>query len=145
MRVFISTSGTSLDDDVSPIFGRAKQFLIVDTETMETSVLPNPAVTASGGAGVQSSQYILQKGAEAVISGNMGPNALQVLNPAGIAVYVAEGGTMRAAIEALKAGTLTQVNAPTVNKDFGKTGLTLRRGPGQGGGGGQGRGERSEG
>ena len=90
MKVAISSSDKHLEAPVSPVFGRCADFLLVDSETMQFTALPNPAVGASGGAGIQAAQYIVQQGAEAVASGNVGPNAMQVLLAAGIAVYSRE-------------------------------------------------------
>jgi len=147
MKVAISSTDNHLEAPVSPVFGRCPYFVLVDSETMQFTALPNPAVGASGGAGIQAAQYVIQQGAEAVASGNVGPNALQVLLAAGIAVYAVESGTVREAMEALKAGQLPLVSQPTVSSDFGKGGAGpglgqggRGRGMGRSGGGGMGRG-----
>jgi hypothetical protein len=41
------------------------------------------------------------------VTGNVGPNAFQVLQPAGVLVYLFSGGTVRQAVEAYKAGELS--------------------------------------
>ncbi|MBC7234533.1 MAG: NifB/NifX family molybdenum-iron cluster-binding protein [Chloroflexi bacterium] len=128
MKVAISCRGSDLEAAISPIFGRCETFLLVDTETMQVSALPNPACGAPGGAGVQAAQFVLQHGAEAVISGNVGPNALQVFDAAGVPVYSMDDGTARQAVEALKAGALQALSGPTVSKDYGKGGSGMRRG-----------------
>ena len=145
MKVAVSSGGTDLDAQVSPIFGRCAYFVMVDSETMEATALTNNAVGASGGAGIQSAQYVLRQGAEAVISGNIGPNSMQVLVAAGVPVYAVDSLTVREAIEALKAGKLQAVGSPTVGSDYGKPGAGPggglgggRRGGGMGGGRGRG-------
>jgi predicted Fe-Mo cluster-binding NifX family protein len=40
------------------------------------------------------------------VTGNVGPNAFQVLQSVGVPVYLFSGGTVRQAVEAYKAGTL---------------------------------------
>jgi predicted Fe-Mo cluster-binding NifX family protein len=50
MRVAISAAGDSLEAGVETVFGRCAMFLCVDTETLETTAWPNPALGASGGA-----------------------------------------------------------------------------------------------
>jgi predicted Fe-Mo cluster-binding NifX family protein len=45
-----------------------------------------------GGAGIQAAQTVANRGVEAVITGQIGPNAVRVLNSAGIAVYVGASG-----------------------------------------------------
>jgi len=68
--------------------------------------IQNPAVAAPGGAGIQSAQLVVDKGVEAVITGNVGPNAYQVLSSAGIAVYVGNFKSVREAVEAYRSGKL---------------------------------------
>lgn len=128
MRVAISATGDSLESGVDAVFGRCATFLCVDTETLEAAAWPNPALGASGGAGIQAAQFVLGQGVEAVVSGNLGPNAAQVFAAAGVPVYEVSGGTVRQAVEALRSGTLTPVNGPTVGKDHGKPAGGLGRG-----------------
>lgn len=137
MKVVVSSSGPGLDAEVSPIFGRCPYFVLVDTETNEAKTIVNPAISASGGAGVQSSQMMIREGAEAAIGMNVGPNAAQVFMASGVPIYQAEPGTVGEAIEALVAGTLPQLGAPTVGKDYGKSSgrsTGMGRGMGMGGG-----------
>lgn len=144
MKVVVSSSGPGLDAEVSPIFGRCPYFVLVDTETNEARTIVNPAISASGGAGVQSSQMMIREGAEAAIGMNVGPNAAQVFMASGVPVYQAEPGTVRQAVEAFVAGTLPQLGTPTVGKDYGKSGsrgMGSGRGMGMGGGRGMGSGQ----
>ncbi len=135
MRVVVTSAGAGLDAQVSPIFGRCNTFVFVDTDTMEATSVPNAATSAPGGAGIQSAQFIVREGAEAVLSGNLGPNAMQVLSASGVAFYSVTGGTVREAVEALLAGRLQQYGAPTVPSDFGKGSAGMGTGRGRGGGG----------
>ncbi|MGI6375014.1 MAG: NifB/NifX family molybdenum-iron cluster-binding protein [Anaerolineae bacterium] len=140
MKIAVSSTAPGLEAQVSPIFGRCACFVVVDAETQEAVTLENPALGAAGGAGIQSAQHIVRQGVGAVISGNVGPNALQVLQAAGIAVYAATGGTVGEAVAALQAGELEALSQPSVAKDFGKGGGGGGRGLGRGMGGGAGRG-----
>ena len=45
--------------------------------------LDNGAALSSGGAGIATAQMIVDKGAQAVITGNVGPNAMRVLTSGG--------------------------------------------------------------
>jgi predicted Fe-Mo cluster-binding NifX family protein len=132
MRIAVSSTGTELDARLSPVFGRCPTYLFVDSETMQFESMPNPAMSASGGAGIQAAQFIVSQGVQAVISGNLGPNAFQVLAAAGVTMYTADGGTAREAVKALLAGRLARVSAATAAAHSGMG----RRG---GRGGGQGR------
>jgi len=137
MKVAICSSGTTLDSPVDPRFGRCPYFVIVDTETLEYVAEPNPGITMGQGAGVAAAQLIASKGAQAVVAGNFGPNAHQALSAAGIRIYTAAAGTVRQAVEQIKAGALPEVASPTVASHFG---VGAQPGPGMGGGMGRGMG-----
>ncbi len=116
MKLIISINGNKLDSPFDPRFGRATAFCLVDSETGEWSVHENPAISASGGAGVQASQFIARLGAQAVVSGAYGPNAFDTLSPAGIDMYLAPTGETLTAAEVLalfKAGKLSRAEAAT--------------------------------
>ncbi len=116
MKIAISISGNKADSPFDPRFGRAAAFCLVDTETGAWSVHENPALSASGGAGVQAAQFIAKLGARAVISGAYGPNAADTLSPADIEMYLAPTGETLTAAEVLvlfKAGKLTKTEAAT--------------------------------
>ena len=123
MKVVVTSQGQDLESMVDPRFGRCQNFLFVDTETMEVEAIPNPGRTAAGGTGIQAGQFVADKGAEAVITGNVGPNAAQVLLGAGIKVFTGAAGTVRNAIEKFKEGKLTQAAGPTVKDHFGLGGV----------------------
>ena len=116
MKLTISISGKKLSSPFDARFGRTAAFCIVDTETGEWEVFDNPALSASGGAGVQASQFVAKKGAQAVISGAFGPNAFDTLDAAKIEMYLAPGNEAHTAAEVLemfKAGKLPKAEAAT--------------------------------
>ncbi|MFA5189677.1 MAG: NifB/NifX family molybdenum-iron cluster-binding protein [Verrucomicrobiia bacterium] len=108
MKIAISSQGTDLNATVDPRFGRARCFLVYDTETNEVALVDNASsANAMQGAGVQTAQVIAAKGVGAVLSGHVGPKAFTALRAAGIDVYVGVAGTVRDAVEAFRAGQLT--------------------------------------
>jgi len=117
MKVAISAQSNDIESLVDPRFGRARWFIVTDTETGQWKAHDNAAnVGASGGAGVQAGSTVASLGAEAVITGNVGPNAHKVLAAANIAIYQAGNGlSVSDALAALKRGELTAVAAPTVS------------------------------
>lgn len=122
MKIVITVSGQTLDSPFDPRFGRAAAFCLVDSESGEWTVHPNPALSASGGAGVQAAQFVAKLGAQAVVSGAYGPNAFDTLSPAGIEMYVAPAGETLTAAEVLalfKAGRLQKVQAATHGGHYG--------------------------
>jgi predicted Fe-Mo cluster-binding NifX family protein len=119
MKIAISSAGKNLDSQIDPRFGRCQYFILIDSETMEFEALENAGSMASGGAGVQAAQLVVQKGANALITGNLGPNAASALSASGIKVHLVSGGTIREVTEAFKAGKLQEASGATVPPHFG--------------------------
>lgn len=119
MKIAVTTKGKTLDDPVDPRFGRCAFFLLVDTETFATEAVDNPNLMSGGGAGIQSAQLVAEKDVKVVLTGNCGPNAYRTLNAAGIEVVVGASGTVRDAVDAFKAGTLSSTQGPNVASHFG--------------------------
>ncbi len=122
MKIAISSSGKDLDSQIDPRFGRCQYFIFVDPDTMEFEASENEGLMASGGAGVQAAQSVVQKGVSAVITGNLGPNAASALSASGIKVHLVSGGTIREVTEAFKAGKLQGASGPRVPPHFGMGG-----------------------
>jgi len=136
MKIAISATGVSMDDQVDARLGRAQGFLIVDTETMEFHAFENTNMNAGGGAGIQTAQMLSEQDVKAVLTGNCGPNAFQVFNAAGIQVITGVSGVIRNAVEQFKNGAFSQAAQPNVAPHSGM------KGGGGGGGMGGGRGQR---
>jgi len=112
---------------------------------MEFEAVANEAIAASGGAGIQAAQTIVNKGANMLISGNIGPNAFQVLSTAGVKIATGAYGTVKEAVEMYKTGRLSETGISTVVAHAGMgagvgTGAGFGTGVGGGRGGGRGRG-----
>lgn len=120
MKIAITTSGDSLDAAVDPRFGRAKAFILYDTDTDEWSVLDNAQnLNAAQGAGIQAATAVVNAGAQAVVTGNCGPRAFATLEAAKVAVYPGARGTVQQAIDAFKAGELGSAEGANVDAHFG--------------------------
>lgn len=146
MKIAISATGPSLDSEVDPRFGRCQYFIIADTETNNFEAIDNASGMASGGAGIATAQMIAGKGIEAVLTGNCGPNAYQVLSGAGIQVVTGVSGKIEDAINSYKGGAYSSANQANVADHFGMGGggmgggMGMGRGMGMGGGRGMGMG-----
>jgi len=119
MRIAVSATGPTLDDEVDPRFGRCRYFIIVDPETMQFEALENSSSTAGGGAGISTAQIIASKEVDIVLTGNCGPNAFQVLSVAGIKVVTGASGAVQDAIQSYKTGHLQPSSQPNVPGHFG--------------------------
>lgn len=122
MKIAVSSMGESPDSQIDPRFGRYQYFIFVNPETMEFEAVENVGLMASGGAGVQASQFIAQRGANVLITGNIEPNAVSALSASGIKVHLVSGGTIREVIEAFKAGKLQEASGSTFPPHFGMGG-----------------------
>ena len=119
MKIIVTSTGKTLDSEIDPRFGRAACFIIIDTETMDFSVIDNENIAASGGAGISSAKVVTDAGAKAVLTGNCGPNAQRTLSAAGIKLHTGVAGTVAEAAELFKSGKLTEAAGPNVQAHFG--------------------------
>ncbi len=113
MKICVTAQGDTLDAPVDLRFGRCHYFVIVDTETLQFEAINNPNIESRGGAGIQSGQIMAEKRVKAVVTGNVGPNAFQTLNAAGIPVMTGASGTVREVVEKYKKGLLHTTQGPT--------------------------------
>jgi len=118
MKIAVSATADSLDAIVDPRFGRCAYFVIVEVEKNEiknAEAVQNPAATAMGGAGIQAAQLIASKGAKVLISGNIGPNAFNVLSGTGIKIATGVAGiSVREAVQRYLKGEIKETKAPTM-------------------------------
>ena len=134
MKVAVSSSGQDIDSHIDPRFGRCAYFLMVETDDMSFEVFDNESAGLGGGAGIQSAQFIISKGAKAVITGNCGPNAVKTLSVGGVEVFLGNTGIVRKVLEKLKNGELTSTNIANASEYSGLRGRTSSgRGIGLGG------------
>ncbi len=119
MKICITSDGNSLDSKVDPRFGRCQYFIIADTDTLAFEAVQNPNIEAMGGAGIQSGQLVSAKAVKAVLTGNVGPNAFQTLQSAGIDVITGVSGPVKEAVERYKKGEFKPTQGPSVNSKFG--------------------------
>ena len=85
MKLAIPMDDTKQNVCVS--FGRTPYFLFYDVETKEKTLLENPAAEAQGGAGIQAAQFIVDEGADVLLTVRCGENAKAVFDTAHLKVY----------------------------------------------------------
>jgi predicted Fe-Mo cluster-binding NifX family protein len=115
MKAAITSLGTELDSRIDERFGRARYFVIVDTDSNEIlDIIDNvDNQHATHGAGVQSAQSVLDAGVDWLLTGNVGPKAFSILTQGGIKVGTGATGTIRDAVEQLKSGGFDATEGPT--------------------------------
>lgn len=116
MKICIPTMGQSgMNDMVSPHFGRAPAFAIIDTETNEIEVLPN---TGEHMGGIRlAPEIIAEAGAHIMLCSGVGPRAIRMFEQFGIGVFVGASGTVEDAISAWESGRLQEATDETVCRE----------------------------
>ena len=122
MKICITAQGNTLASQVDARFGRCTWFIILDTETRQFEAVDNAHAGSTGGAGIQSGQLMSEKGVKALLTGNVGPNAFQTLQAAGIEVITGVAGTVEQVIEKYNKGEYRPAGAATVDSHFGMKG-----------------------
>ena len=109
MKTAVTSQGRELSSAIDPRFGRAKFFIIVDTETGEFTVADNSQnLNAAQGAGIQAGRNVVELGAAAIVTVHVGPKAFATLQACGVKIYTGATGTVADAVEQFKAGKLKQ-------------------------------------
>lgn len=119
MKIAVTAREKDLNSAIDPRFGRCFYFILVDLKSKETEIIDNLGEDVSGGAGIQAAQKLVKKNIEAVITGSVGPNAMEILQAAGIKVYLAVESNVRENLTKFQAGELNLITAPNANKKAG--------------------------
>ena len=142
MKIAISSTGPDPDAQVDLRFGRCQYFILVDDKEENFEFLDNEAAALGGGAGLQAAQMVVDAGVRAVITGNIGPNAINVLKAAGIKAYHCGPGTVRKAFQKYQDGEFQETSGYKVGGQAGGGGFGRGGGVGAGRATGGGRGQR---
>lgn len=136
-RIAVSSQGETLDSQVDPRFGRAAYFVVQDEDGGVFAVDNTAAGRMSSGAGIQAAETLAKAGVQKVLSGLVGPKAMNALDAAGIEVIQGARGRVADALAAYEQGRLAQAATQAVAAAQPAAGAM---GPGQGRGMGRGRG-----
>jgi len=132
LKVAITAQGKDTSSATDPRFGRCQYFIIVNTNRDSFEAVSNENLNASGGAGIATAQMLVNQGVEAVITGNMGPKAMRVLQAAGITAYSTTAKTVQEALAQWRAGVLSPIEQSNVGAHYGM-GKGMGRDTGRGG------------
>jgi len=94
MKIAVSAKGKNVKSEVSDVFGRSPYFIIAeikDQKIEKTEAIENKSTDQINGAGISTAQLMAEKNINAVITGNVGPRALDVLKQFNIEVYFGSG------------------------------------------------------
>lgn len=99
MKIAITSNGERPEQPVETRFGRCNFFIIYDTEINNIISVANEAKDASSGAGVKAAQKLIDLEVDLLITGSVGPGALEILNEGDIKVTSWTLGSVGEAIE----------------------------------------------
>jgi len=95
MKVAISSTTKNIDGKIDETFGRCLYFIITEIKDEKIAdkfeVIKNESIDQASGAGISAAKLVAEKKVSVVITGNMGPRALDVLNQFNILVYAGSG------------------------------------------------------
>jgi predicted Fe-Mo cluster-binding NifX family protein len=142
MRIAITSNGKELGDLVEEEFNNCRYFIFYNMETESVEeVVDNPSREIPEGGDKEAGRLIVDKGAEALLTGDIPAEAGDVLAAAGVEVYRALGGTVKDAIERYKSGELGLRSGPVTglypDEGSAATASVPEREPGEGVGRGQ--------
>jgi len=149
MKLCITAAGNDLHARTDAAFGRAPWFVLVDTESGSVQGVENTNSQAAQGAGIAAAQTMTEHGADAVLTGRLGPKAKAALEASGIGMYEGLGNsTVAEALEQFQAGQYAvsgqaqeSAPSPSSSAQCKAPGAVQGQGGGYGYGMGQGRGQ----
>ena len=125
MKIAVSATEGSLDADVDLRFGRCPYYAIFEIEDKKIKnqeFIENTAGQEMRGAGITAAQMVANKKVEVVITGNIGPNAFNVLSGIGIKIITGVSGNVKDAIEKYLKGELKETQQAKPGFGIGKGG-----------------------
>ncbi|MTI70876.1 MAG: diguanylate cyclase [Firmicutes bacterium] len=108
MKICLTATDKNLDSKLHSRFGRCDYFLIYDSETKEYYTLENDPNLAHG-AGVNAAQRVVDENIDVLITGNLGPNAKEILLKAEIKCYKGEDKELKRNINLFKEDKLSNI------------------------------------
>jgi len=111
MKIAVSSTGKNLTDNISEVFARCPYFVIAEIENQEIKkfeAVKNESENQMGGAGISAAQLMAEKDIKVVITKNVGPRALDVLNQFNIEIYYGDG-TIKEVLQEFIDGKLKKI------------------------------------
>ena len=116
-KLALSSEGRNLSSKIAPLFDRAPYFIIVGLGGFQA--FKNPNANDSQDVGIQSAQFVVDKGAGAVITNNISLEAMNELRKLNVSVYSGVSGTVSQALEWYMDGRLQETTVGTTTDKSG--------------------------
>lgn len=102
MKICVTSCNSEPNSAIDQRFGRCAYFCIYDTDTDTCESFANEFCNSPHGAGTGAAQKIINKGVSVVITGVIGPKAMEVLQAAQIKTITGKIGSVTDAINDFK-------------------------------------------
>lgn len=109
MKVCFSSIGKDLGSSLDTRFGRCQHFIVVDTETGDYKVVDNDGQISPHGAGISAAQQVIKENVDVIITGNLGPNSMRLLEGSDIQLLRGKNGTIQSNLESFKDDKLEKI------------------------------------
>jgi len=116
-KLAISSEGKNLSSKIAPLFDRASYFITVGLGSFQA--IKNPNANDSKDVGIQSAQFVVDKGAGAVLTNNISLEAMEELRKLNVSVYSGVSGTVSQALEWYMDGRLKETTVGSDKSDSG--------------------------
>jgi len=113
MFILLGSDGNKLESMIAKRFGHANFYILFDTETNNFQAVEN-----CNRHNHDDLQIFLNKGIEAFIVGNIGPQAFKVINTPESKVYLARKMSVKEAVDKLIKGELIHLTEPTAKQSI---------------------------
>jgi predicted Fe-Mo cluster-binding NifX family protein len=113
MKIAVAVENPDPDSMISEGFGRSRYLLIHDTINESDTIITNPFFASVGGAGIETSQILIENNCDALITSSIGKHALMLLKSAGVQVFLSTETTANNALNLFREGNLNSVELNT--------------------------------
>lgn len=109
MKIAISAEGKKIDSLIDLRFGRCEYFQIHDITTGEVKIIENEGKKVGGGAGIAAAKQLVNENIDLIVTGNLGPNAFEIIEKAQVKAYKCECVSINNALEKLQNKELIEI------------------------------------
>lgn len=109
MKICISIASKD-DRTVDARFARSMFWGLYDVESEMLEFIENEGFVSNHGAGIAAAHQVIKLGADAVITGNIGPNAYEILEDSDIKMYKMGSSQLDEAVKEFKEGCLGEIS-----------------------------------
>lgn len=115
MKILVSSIGKDEKSIMDRRFGRCKYFVIFDSESNKYNFIENDGSKAGGGAGIAAANQVIELGIKTIITGNLGPNAYELILKDGIKAYTSEEVSVEECIKNYFDNSLKEISIPGIS------------------------------